>query len=161
MKLHTEISADGQDEIIIRCKERNDNIKLIEKLIANIIGGESEIKLHIGDTEYYVQKKRILFFETDDGKVTAHTASNLYYTQLRLFELEQIMPAEFVRISKSAIVNTREIASIKRDITGTGEITFRHCRKKIYFSRNYYKLLRDRIEEIRFNSLKDKKENLL
>ena len=106
--------------------------------------------LTIGTTEYFIQKSDILFFESVDGKVFAHTASGMYTAPYKLFELENIMPAYFVRIAKSAIANIYAISSLRRDLTGTGEITFKGCDKKTYFSRGYYKLLRNKIDEMRF-----------
>ena len=36
------------------------------------------------------------------------------------------------------------------DVTGNGEITFKSCEKRAYFSRGYYKKLREKIDEVRF-----------
>ena len=43
------------------------------------------------------------------------------------------------------------IGSLTRELVGNGEITFSDSEKTTYFSRAYYKSLRDRIEEIRFS----------
>ncbi len=149
MKLYTEINADGEDEIIIKCRERTDEIKEIERLVSNIIKGSGELVLYLGNTEYYIPKSSVLFFETYDGKITAHTQSNMFYTDLKLFELEEMLPLEFVRVSKSAIVNTRHIVSITRELTGSGEIHFKTGNKKLYFSRNYYKALKEKMDRTR------------
>ncbi len=149
MKLQTEISPSGEDKIIIKCKEYTEEVKQIERLISNIIRGSGELKLYLLNTEYYIPISQIQFFETSGNKVAAHTDGNMYYTELKLFELEQLMPTAFVRVSKSAIVNTRAVASITRALTGGGEIEFKNGNKKLYFSRNYYKILKQRIEETR------------
>ena len=112
--------------------------------------GQTELTLTIGSREYYVPKSDILFFETYDGKVCAHTKDRMYQTDYKLFQLEEILPAYFVRISKSVIANVRQISSLGRELTGNGEITFKGCNKATYFSRGYYKILKDKIEEVRF-----------
>lgn len=148
MKIRTEIS--DTQEIIIRCKERNDKIKQLEAAIDNAVKCGDDISLTKGAIEYFLPKNNILFFESSENKVYAHTANEIYKAPYKLFELEVMMPPSFVRISKSAIVNIMHIDSLKRELVGNGELTFKGCDKRIYFSRNYYKLLQYKIEEMRF-----------
>lgn len=150
MKIRIEIAEDESEEIVIRCRERTDEIKRIESVVEHLIKGGSELALTIGSREYYVPKSEILFFETYDGKVCAHTKDRMYQTGYKLFELEELLPVYFVRISKSVIANVRLISSLSRELTGNGEITFKGCDKVTYFSRGYYKILKDKIEEVRF-----------
>ncbi len=150
MKIRIEIADDAAEEIVIRCRERTEEIRRIESAVENILRGGSELQLTANGREYYIEKSAILFFETYDGKVRAHTADGLYQTDSRLFELEDLLPGYFVRISKSTIVNVKQIASLARELTGNGEVAFKKCGKTAYFSRGYYKILKDKIEEVRF-----------
>ena len=150
MKIRIESCSDGEEEIIIKCKEHSREIDLIKTVIDSITKGGSELLLKIGNAEFYVSKEDILFFETYDGKVFAHTKDKMFATDYRLFELENIMPLYFVRISKSVIANIKRISSLERELTGNGNITFKDCDKRTYFSRGYYKILKDKIDEVRF-----------
>lgn len=147
MKIRTEIS--DSEEIIIRCRERNSRIISIEEAIEGALRGENELSLFSDGVEYFVPKSSILFFESSDGKVYAHTADRMYTTPYKLFELESIMPSSFTRVSKSTIANVSEIAYLRRELVGNGEMGFRRCDKKVYFSRAYYKLLQYKIDEMR------------
>ena len=149
MKIHIEISDGDDEEVIIRCKERTERIDVLEAAIENALRGDGLLILCIGSTEYYIPKKDILFFETLDGKVCAHTKERMYKTSKKLFELQGIMPSYFVRISKSCIANAKMINSLRRELTGGGEITFAGTDKSAYFSRGYYNVLKDKIEEMR------------
>ncbi len=142
--------TDEDEEVVIRCKHHSDRIAYLEATVRTVLEHGAELTLYIGDAEYYVPKDEILFFETYDGKVYAHTHDRMYATPLRLFEIERLMPPCFVRISKSAIANVKRIDSLRRELTGGGEITFRNSDKTIRFSRGYGKLLKDTIEEVRF-----------
>ena len=62
-----------------------------------------------GNTEYYIAVDNILFFETDNGQINAHTRDDIYQVKYKLYELENILPGYFMRISKSAILNTKQI----------------------------------------------------
>ena len=146
MKVRIE-EADNE-EIVIRCKKQTSNIFRLAYEIQDIISHD-ELLLKVGNQEYYVKKKEILFFETDSGKVSAHTDENMYCTEHKLYELEEKLPACFVRISKSCIVNIMKISSINRNITGASKITFSNTEKEVYCSRAYLKLLKDKINEMR------------
>ena len=151
MKIRTEICPEGEDEIIIRCRERDERVMAIERTLDGLTKSRREIVLYIGNSEYYVPISEILFFETVDSKVCAHTKDTMYTSHYKLFELENLLPSSFVRISKSAIANVMSIGSLTRELVGNGEVRFYKTDKKTYFSRAYYKILRDRIEEIRFS----------
>ena len=151
VKIRIEICDDGEEEIIVRCRARDERISRIENALDGIVRSRRELTLYIGNTEYYVPVPDILFFETDGGKVFAHTHDRIYSSPYKLFELENMLPSSFVRISKSSIANVMRIGSLSREVVGNGEITFTHSNKKTYFSRAYYKILKDRIEEIRFS----------
>lgn len=151
MKIRTEIDKGGEDEIIIRCRERDERVVAIERMLEGMAKSRRELVLYIGHEEHYVPLSEILFFETVDSKVCAHTREAMYTSQYKLFELENILPSSFVRISKSSIANVMSIGSLSRELVGNGEVRFYKTDKKTYFSRAYYKILRDRIEEIRFS----------
>ncbi len=146
MKIRTELS--NSEEIVIRCRERNDKIRALESAIEEALRGDNTLTLTLGSAEYFVNKSDILYFESTDGKVYAHTRDRIYTAPHKLFELESMMPACFVRISKSAIANVSKVASLRRELVGNGELTFRDCEKSVWFSRAYYKLLQYKIDEL-------------
>ncbi len=150
MKVRIEISPDGEDEIIIKCKRMDERVELARTLLDGALGGQGELLLYIGNTEHYIKKDDILFFESTDNKVFAHTSDKMLRTDYKLFELEDIMPSYFVRISKSAIANVKLISSLSRELTGNGVLTFKGTNKQVYFSRAYHRQLKDKIEEVRF-----------
>lgn len=149
MKIKTEICADAEEEILIRCKAKTDQIKKIESVLESLLISEREMVLHLSGSEHYVPLRNILLFEALDGKIYAHTKDRIFTCEHKLFELESILPSYFARISKSNIANIMLIASLRRELAGNGEITFKGCDKKAYFSRGYYKILRDKIDEMR------------
>ena len=144
MKLKTE-EGSGDDEIVIYCREKTDDIRKIELSIERILSEQGEIVATLGDTEYYISKKDILFFETYDGRIAVHTSENMYYTAGTLASLEATLPSSFVRASKSCIVNAAKVCAMSKNITGLGEILFRNTGKKTFVSRGYYKELKQKV----------------
>ena len=152
MKVRIDIQDDlKEDEIVIRCVCINETIVQIQNLLSNLGNDTKNLTLMKGDTEYFVPQEQILFFETEGKSVLAHTAEKMYETQYRLYELEEILPRYFMRVSKSTIVNLNQIYSITRNITASSLVEFYGTIKKVYVSRNYYKALIDRMGEKRRN----------
>ena len=154
-KVRIELDPDiPEEEVIIRCPEITPEILKLQKL-AEGDGGQrqnAEISLSLGDREYFVAVKNILFFETSDSRTAAHTSDRMYYTDKKLFELSEFLPSDFMRVSKSCIVNLQRISSIRRDVTGVCEVFFEGSEKRIYVSRMYYKPFREKLLELRIRN---------
>ena len=147
MKVRIDIQSNlEEDEIIIRCASINETVLQIQNLISNFGMDAKSLTLLKGDTEYFIPQEQILFFETESKTVVAHTAEKMYETQYKLYELEEILPRYFMRISKSTIVNLNQIYSITRNLTASSKVEFYDSIKKVYVSRNYYKALIDRMD---------------
>ena len=150
MKITIEIDENYiEDEVVIRCREVNDMVNRIQRAVSDITKKETKIRLIKGNKEYYISIDDILFFESDDSVICAHTASDIYMTKYKLYELEQILPWYFSRISKSAILNVKKVYSITKNITASSVIEFKETPKLVYVSRAYYKPLMSKIEEMR------------
>lgn len=147
VRIRIEIS--DTDEIVIRCRESNDKIQKLERAIEEALSKDDTLALFSNGTEYFVPKGDILYFESSNGSVYAHTESNIYVAHYKLCELESIMAPGFTRVSKSAIANVMMISSVKREMVGNGTLTFYGCDKRVWFSRSYFKLLQYKLEEMR------------
>lgn len=150
MKVRIEIEEELQeDEVIIRCSKMDEGIMRIQAAVMERAGGKQQISLKSGDTEYYLPLAEILFFETENKTVFAHTKDRMLEAEYKLYELEELLPGSFMRISKSTIVNLEHIYSITRNLTASSVVEFTHSHKQIYVSRNYYKPLVERLAERR------------
>lgn len=150
MKVRIEIEeALEEDYVVIHCKRLNEPILQIQNVLADIGSGDKTILLHRDNKEYYLPLDRILFFETENKEVRVHTKTEIYDTEYKLYELEELLPGYFMRISKSTIVNLKQVYSISRNLTASSLVEFANCHKQVYVSRNYYKALVDRLAEKR------------
>ena len=148
MKLRTVIS-DSDEEIVISCRERDDRIVFIEDLIKNAIGQGDTLLLTSGDLQFFIPIKEIVFCESYDGHTLCHTKDKILSSSYKLYELEKILSPIFCRASKSTLVNCRDVYSVRKNLTGPSEISFRSTTKKAFLSRNYYKMFMERMNETR------------
>ncbi|MCX4327069.1 MAG: LytTR family DNA-binding domain-containing protein [Lachnospiraceae bacterium] len=152
MKIHIELNENlTEDELIIRCRSISSKILEIQKTASDIINSSQKLIFYKGNTEYYLAVDDILFFETEGGQINAHTRSGIYQTKYKLYELENILPGFFMRISKSAILNTKQIYSINRNLTASSIVEFTGTHKRVFVSRYYYKPLISKLEEQRLH----------
>lgn len=146
MKIRIELDEELQEEeIIIRCSELTEEVQEVQRAVANAISKAQKFVLYKGDTEYYLSLKEILFFETDSTGISAHTRDATYAVKYKLYELEDVLPGYFLRVSKSTILNMDQVYSIERNLTASSLVEFQNSHKQVYVSRNYYKLLKDRL----------------
>ena len=150
MKIRIELDSEiKENEVVIRCNELKEEIIKIQKIISELIDEKKEMVFYKDNTEYYVSIDEILFFETEENSIYAHVLNNVYQVKYKLYELEEILPRNFVRISKSTIVNIDHIYSITRNITSSSLVEFKGTHKKVYASRFYYKVLKLKLAEKR------------
>ncbi len=148
MKIRIEIVDDPSgEEVVIRCSKIDPRIENIQKYISEQSAEAPKIVFFKDGSEYYFPLNEVLFFETEGDCVYAHTAKDSYRIRHRLYELEDILPRQFVRVSKSTIINTSRIHSINRNLTSASMVEFRGSHKHVYVSRRYYGALRQRLDE--------------
>lgn len=149
MKIKIEIVEDlKEEEIIIKCRKVDHRIQDIQQKITETIK-KPELVLYTEKEEYYIPLEDVCFFETSDNSVHAHTAGDSFKTKFRLYELEELLTGDFIRVSKSAIVNVKQILSLKRNLPSPSLIEFYNSHKQIYVSRFFYKSLKERLKEKR------------
>jgi len=150
MKIRIEAdSTIEENEIVIRCTELTEEIKNIEAELEEMLSYKNQIEFCRGDTEYYLPLEEILFFETEENEVCAHTSDSIYTVKYKLYELEEFLPGYFMRVSKSTILNTNRIYSITRSISSSSRVEFQNTHKQVYVSRHYYKPLKNKLLEKR------------
>ncbi len=152
MKIIIEIEESlDEDEVLVRCRGLTAEVLAIQKAVSEAAGATQRLVSYKGNVEYYLMLDEILFFETDEKGISAHTRSDVYQIKYKLYELEDILPGFFMRVSKSAILNTNHIYSINRNLTASSVVAFTDTHKQVYVSRYYYKPLISKLEEKRLH----------
>lgn len=148
MKVRIELDPQmDEPEMIIRAPRLTEDIARLQQLILE--QKMTPLTFYKDRSEYFVDVSEILFFETDGEKIYGHTKEEAYEVRQKLYELEEILPIAFCRISKSTIVNTKQIYSIEKSFSGTSTVNFYQTHKQVHVSRHYYQLLKERLKEMR------------
>mgnify|MGYP003086723953 FL=1 len=148
MKVRIELDPQmDEPEMIIRAPRLTEDVARLQQLILE--QKMTPLTFYKDRSEYFVDVSEILFFETDGEKIYVHTKEEAYEVRQKLYELEEILPIAFCRISKSTIVNTKQIYSIEKSFSGTSTVNFYQTHKQVHVSRHYYQLLKERLKEMR------------
>lgn len=138
-----------EDEVLIRCSKIDATIQKIQTAISDIMAQDKPMLFFKDEKEYYLPLNTMLFFETNNNQIDSHTESDVFKVKYKLYELEEMLPSNFVRVSKSTILNISKIYSIDKNIVSSSIVQFYKTHKKVYVSRYYYKQLRERLERRR------------
>ena len=137
MRARAEIIDENRpEEIVVYCHQITPAVDSMLQMISQT-NKQQTLSFFKGDGQYYLNLKEILFFETDEERVYAHTTDQAFEVKLRLYEIEAMLPGYFVRISRSALVNTIHVFSIQKSLTRVSLISFRNSHKEVYCSRMY------------------------
>ena len=135
MKLLIEQSDQYTDaEIVIKCGMMDDRLESIIQHIrlhmfsvAGVKDGETKI-FPLGD---------IFYFDSTDERTFLYLENDVYECSLKLYELEeQLEKANFVRISKSCIVNIMKLDSVRSLLNSRYEARLENG-EKLIISRHY------------------------
>ncbi len=111
MKITIEALADGaEEEIIIRTNTMDSDII---NLIYAVKAGRNRITAFYENEIVQLDSKEVYYFESVDNKVYACCEKKVFEIKQKLYELEEIYKqTDFVRISKSMIVNISKVSKI-------------------------------------------------
>lgn len=104
-------------EVVIKCEKITDRIHRLKNHI-ELFDSNLQAKWE-GDT-CFVHLPDILYFESVDERTFLYTKDTVMETSYRLYELEQILSdQDFIRISKSQIMNVNLVKSLHPELNRT------------------------------------------
>lgn len=143
MKIIIEESAPGEeDQITIRCAQVDERMLA---LIQSLKSGKSNIAATQEGKISMLDPKEIYYFEAVDNKVFLYTEKEVFETKLKLYEIEeQYSGMNFLRISKSTIVNVSKIRRLAPAFNGRFEALLKN-NEKVIISRQYVAAFKERL----------------
>ncbi len=144
MKIQLIIDEKFQEtEVQICAKEYNDQIERLMKQLqlaqkVTVLDGYLQQEIHM------LKIKDIYFIYAEGSKVYLQTTEHEFESKRKLYELEEMLSNDFVRVSKSTLVNIDKIASIQMGRIGSTEIVL-DDESSVHVSRKYLKELKSRL----------------
>lgn len=120
------IDKDCEEEVTATVHKRTSLIDEIEKLVLQesitdkIPGYDDD-----GITMLDINRVECFYVEADKT-YASYTAGKRYLIKKRLYELENILSADFEKINKSAIANWKRISKFKVQLSGAVDVVFKN-----------------------------------
>lgn len=128
-----------EEEVIIRCRNLNE---CITEIICSLKEEECRLTAYSDRDIVKLSPDKIYYFEAVDNKVFACCEKQVYEVKLKLYEIEEsLFNRDFIRISKSVIVNLNMIKSVSPMFNGRFEAKLQN-EEKIIISRQYVPALK-------------------
>jgi len=134
LKIIIEKPLDGEDEQII-VKSNNITPELLATL-SKIAAHDNALIATVGTEIHRVRPADVFYIETVDNKTFIYCESNVYESKQKLYELEELRMTDFLRISKSAIINLSKVKSLIPSISGRLEAVLQNG-ERVVISRQY------------------------
>ena len=134
----------SEEKVIIEAPALSDAIqrllKFAQQLDKNkVIRAKKEEEIYLLDT---AEIQRVYI---ENRQVWAETATGNYLLGLPLYQVLELLPADFLQISQSEIINTKQIDHLK--LTGSGLIQIAMKNGQItYSSRRYLKAIKEKLQ---------------
>lgn len=132
----------AETEVVIHCRQTDDEV--LNAVAALSRQGKRLTGIKDGRT-FVINPADVLYFDCVDKKTFAYTQNELFEISLRLYELEERLPRDFFRASKSAIISISKIKSILPDFGGRMEVTLT-TGERLIVSRQYAQELKNKLQ---------------
>ena len=142
MKIIIEEPEPGAEEqIIIQC--HNISPKLLS-ILNSLKTPNNMLVANIGNEIHMVNPLNIFYIESVDKKTFIYCRNEVYDSKQKLYELEELAIRDFLRISKSVIVNMRKIKTLVPSLSGRAEAVLLN-NERVVISRQYVNKLKQNL----------------
>ena len=143
MKFKIVIDKTKEEEIVATVHEPSVLTEQIQQLVMEYTGTD-RITAYGEDETVILKFQQIACITVQDGKTYAiDTKGKQYRLKQRLYELEGLLPASFIRINKSAIANENHIQKFAANFSGAVDVVFQGGYRE-YVSRRCFAMIKRR-----------------
>ena len=145
MKVRLDIDQQyAEEQIIIEAPSLSPRVQKVQDFVQSLDQKET-LKGKFQDQLYLIEVGTIQRVYIENRKVLAETDIRTYTLDIRLYQAVEILPASFIQISQSEIVNIDAISHLKLTSNGFIEIYLKND-SFTYSSRRYLKAIKEKLE---------------
>ncbi|MGZ9911270.1 LytTR family DNA-binding domain-containing protein [Streptococcus sp. V919] len=145
MKVRLDIDKQyAEEQIIIEAPTLSPRVQKVKDFVQSLDQKET-LKGKFQDQVFLIEIQKIQRIYIENRKVIAETGNRTYALDIRLYQAVEILPASFIQISQSEIVNIDAISHLKLTSNGLIEIYLKND-SFTYSSRRYLKAIKEKLE---------------
>lgn len=137
------ITDTNEEELLVKifAKQINDDV---QKIISLLNKSKDAIIGFKNDQAFIIEESDIMRIYIEDKKVFIKTVDDIYSSKKRLYEIENSLGNDFIKISQSEIANIKYIKKLDFSYTGTIMLIFKNGDKS-FVSRRSLKTFKDKL----------------
>lgn len=144
MKYTLHITDDRDEEIIIYARQRSALTDKIEKLVYTECCKTTPLIGYLNNDIIEIKAEDVFCFFIEDKKLYASLKNGDALIKKRLYEIEDILSEDFVKINQSTLANMKLVDRFSVSIGATLTVHFKNGRKD-YVSRRQMKQVKERL----------------
>lgn len=141
MKFTLIIDKNREEEVSIVCHEKRDLFEQIERMVTN---ENLELTGIENDNIVLINVNEVSCFISSNNSVYALVGNHRYKIKKRLYQIEEMLDSNYIKINQSCIANIKQIKQFKASFNGFLEVIFKNGYKD-YISRRELKNVKERI----------------
>lgn len=145
MKVKLAISPDiVEDLVTIEAQAMSEQVTHLVSYIQNLDKQRSSLTVKKGEQVYLVEYDEIVRLYLEDRLLQVETVENVYTSNLRLYQVKEDLPANFLQISQSEIIHIKQLDHLKLTANGLVKLVMKNG-SATYSSRRYLKVIKERL----------------
>lgn len=145
MKVKLAISPEiVEDLVIIEAQAMSEQVSHLVSYIQNLDKQRSSLTVKKGEQVYLVEHEEIVRLYLEYRLLQVETVENVYTSNLRLYQVKEDLPANFLQISQSEIIHIKQLDHLKLTANGLVKLVMKNG-SVTYSSRRYLKVIKERL----------------
>ncbi|AUA20064.1 TPA: LytTR family DNA-binding domain-containing protein [Streptococcus suis] len=145
MKVKLAISSDiVEDLVTIEAQAMSEQVTHLVSYIQNLDKQRSSLTVKKGEQVYLLEHDEIVRLYLEDKVLQVETVETTYTSNLRLYQVKEDLPANFLQISQSEIIHIKQLDHLKLTANGLVKLVMKNG-SVTYSSRRYLKIIKERL----------------
>ncbi|HFI0644921.1 TPA: LytTR family DNA-binding domain-containing protein [Streptococcus suis] len=145
MKVKLAISPEiVEDLVTIEAQAMSEQITNLVTYVQNLDKQTSRLTVKKGEQVYLLDHEEIVRLYLEDRLLQVETVENVYTSNLRLYQVKEDLPANFLQISQSEIIHIKQLDHLKLTANGLVKLVMKNG-SVTYSSRRYLKIIKERL----------------
>ncbi|HEM4277726.1 LytTR family transcriptional regulator [Streptococcus suis] len=133
-----------EDLVTIEAQVMSEQITNLVAYVQNLDKQTSRLTVKKGEQVYLLEHDEIVRLYLEDKVLQVETVETTYTSNLRLYQVKEDLPANFLQISQSEIIHIKQLDHLKLTANGLIKLVMKNG-SVTYSSRRYLKVIKERL----------------
>ncbi|HEM6592944.1 response regulator transcription factor [Streptococcus suis] len=145
MKVKLAISPDILEDLVtIEAQAMSEQITQLVAYVQNLDKQTSRLTVKKGEQVYLLEYDEIVRLYLEDKVLQVETVGDSFTSNLRLYQVKEELPDNFLQISQSEIIHIKQLDHLKLTANGLVKLVMKNG-SVTYSSRRYLKSIKERL----------------